>query len=253
LATGSALNGWISHYRPRHAARVRLFCFPYSGDSASAYRTWQERLPPHVEVCPVQLPGRESRLKEPPFTRMLPLVKVMAEVLRPFMDMPFAFFGHSLGGRLGFELAREVRTRYGLSPSRLFVSAAAAPQIAFPKVHVHHLPDEDLVRRIRQLGGTPELVLQHEELMSMLMPLIRADFALSETYVYEAGAPLRCPVSVFGGTEDPEVSQESLEAWKAETCEATSVRMYPGGHFFLHDRQTEVLRAITEDLKAVEA
>lgn len=253
MVTGAALNGWISHYRRRAAPQVRLFCFPYSGGGASTYRTWHEELPPSVEVCPVQLPGRESRLKEPPFTRMLPLVKVLAEELRPFMEMPFAFFGHSLGGRLSYELAREVRTRYGLSPIRLFVSGAPAPQVAFPKVHVHHLPDAEIVRRIRDLGGTPESVLQHEELMSMLMPLIRADFALSETYEYTADTPLQCPISAFGGTDDPEVSRESLEAWQVQTCGPASVRIYPGGHFFLHDCRADVLRDIAEDLKAVGA
>ncbi|HWI50704.1 MAG TPA: alpha/beta fold hydrolase [Symbiobacteriaceae bacterium] len=245
-----ALDGWIAYYKPRAAPRVRLFCFPFSGGGASTYRTWQAELPAAIEVCPVQLPGRESRLREPPYTRLLPLVRVMAEVLHPLLDLPFAFFGHSLGGRLGFELAREVRRRYGLSPMHLFVSAAPAPQVAFPKVHVHSESDATIVERMRRLGGTPDSVLQHRELMEMLLPLMRADFALSETYVYEPDAPLQCPVSAFGGTADPEVSREGLQAWQSQTCGPASVRIYPGGHFFLHDFRAEVLEAIAAALAA---
>lgn len=242
---------WISYYRPRQAPQVRLFCLPYSGGGASTYRTWPEGLPAFVEVCPVQLPGRENRLKESPYTDLKLLTADLAAALHPKLDMPFAFFGHSLGGRLAFELARAVRRRYGLTPVRLFASGASAPQIPFPREHVHQEPDEKILKRIRLLGGTPESVLQHAELMEMLLPLIRADFTLSETYVYEGDAPLQCPISVFGGMEDPEVTREALEAWQTQTAGPCSVRVYPGGHFFLHDFRAEVLAAIAQELAAV--
>ncbi|HEX2093650.1 MAG TPA: thioesterase domain-containing protein, partial [Longimicrobiaceae bacterium] len=180
----SALDPWVVRRPLNPHTRLRLFCFPYAGGGASIFRTWSQSLPPEVDVCPVQLPGRESRLREPPFDRLLPLVRTLADVLAPYMDLPFALYGYSNGALMSFELARELRRRGMRGPVHLFVAACPAPHLPDKDPPIHALPDVELIREIRRLNGTPEEILQNEELMTLLIPLLRADSAIHETYVY---------------------------------------------------------------------
>ena len=178
------------------------------------FRTWPDGLPADVEVCPVQLPGRGARLMEPPFTQLSPLIEALAQALFPLLDKPFAFFGHSLGALVSFELARYLRRQHGLHPVRLFVSAGRAPQIPHRDLPMHTLPEEEFLAKLRRLNGTPREVLAHAELMEIILPLLRADFAVYETYVYAIEPPLNCPISTFGGLQDQRVSRGDLEAWR---------------------------------------
>lgn len=239
---------WIPSFRPNPQARLRLFCFPYAGGGASAFHGWSNALPRGIQVCPVQLPGHENRLREPYFTRLMPLVQAVAQALTPYLDMPFAFFGHSLGALVSFELARQLGAERKLEPACLFVSGHAAPQI--PDLHppVHQLPDAGFLEQLRNFNGTPREVLQNSELMQILLPILRADFAMNETYVYPPGKALRCPISAFGGLQDPLANREELTAWREQTCGPFKLRIFLGGHFFLHSARMLVLRAIAEDL-----
>ncbi len=146
----------------------------------------------------MQLPGRESRLRDPCFTGLEPLV----QALPPYLDMPYAFFGHSLGALIGFELARALVRESRPGPVHLFVSDHSAPQIQNPDPPIHQLPEPDFIKKLRHLNGTPGEVLQHAELMALLLPVLRADFAINETYVYIPGSLLDCPISAFGGLQD---------------------------------------------------
>lgn len=239
---------WVTCPKPNPQTRLRLFCFPYAGSGASIFRTWSNNLPAEIEVRPVQLPGRESRLAEPPFTRLSPLVQTLTYVLRPYLNMPFAFFGHSMGALISFELARHLRRQHGLGPGYLFVSGSRAPQIPDPDPPIHQLPESAFMEELRGLHGTLEPILQNAELMQLLLPVLRADFAVCETYVYVTEDPLACPISAFGGLQDCEVSCNDLAAWRDQTYSFFTLRMLPGDHFFLHSAQAPLLQAISRDL-----
>lgn len=240
---------WTQYHVPAPGARLRLFCFPYAGAGASVYRSWRETLPAGVELCPVQLPGRERRIREPPRTRLPVLVGELGDALRSLLELPFAFFGHSMGALLAFELARELRRRGGPRPVHLFVSGHQAPRLPAPHPPVHHLPDGEFLAEIRRLNGTPRELLEHEELRELLLPLLRADLEMCESYVYLAGEPLEVPISVFGGDADPEASPADLGPWEEETSREHAVRIYAGDHFFIHTARGAVLRDLGEDLE----
>jgi medium-chain acyl-[acyl-carrier-protein] hydrolase len=239
---------WIAGRKPNPLARLRLFCLPYAGGSALIFRTWSNALPADIEVCPIQLPGRSTRLKEQPFTEMSALIQVLAQVLSSLLDRPFAIFGHSLGALIGFELARQLRRQYSLSPVRLFVSAGRAPQDSRRDSSIYALPANEFLAEVRRLNGIPKEVLAHDELMAIVLPLLRADFALYDTYEYSAEPPLKCPISAFGGLQDSKVSESDLEAWRDETTAFLSLRMLPGDHFFLNTAQPLLLQLISQEL-----
>jgi len=237
---------WLAGAGRSERARWRLFCLPYAGGAASIYRVWRQALPEDIDVCAVELPGRGTRMKERPYTSMSLLVDALSRALLPFLDRPFAFFGHSMGAVLAFEVSRHLRRLYRLAPMHLFLSGHVAPH--FPvKCRVLGSSDEELLETLKKLSGTPAEVLQNPELMELLMPVISADFTLCDTYCYLQDAPLECPVSVFGGTEDEEVEQHALEAWRGHTTGPFVLRMLPGGHFFLHSQSRQILEGLLKD------
>jgi medium-chain acyl-[acyl-carrier-protein] hydrolase len=205
-------------------------------------------LPADVEVCPVQFPGRGTRLTEAPFTRLSPLVQALAQALVPLLDKPFSFFGHSLGALVSFEVARQLRRQSGLQPTRLIVSAFPAPQKPFRGRPIHALPDGEFLDELRRLNGTPGELLENAEFMQFMLPVLRADFALRETYVYATEPPLDCFISGFGGLQDQRVSRSDLEAWRDQTSGSFSLRIFPGDHFFLNTAQPLLLHALSRDL-----
>jgi medium-chain acyl-[acyl-carrier-protein] hydrolase len=239
---------WLVWHRPNPEARLRLFCFPYAGGGALIFRTWPDGLPQTVEVCAVQPPGRETRLKEPPFTQLPPLVQALAPVLRPYLDKPFAFFGHSMGAIISFELARHLRREPGPQPLQLFVSGRRAPQVPDTDDLTYNLPEPEFMEELRRLNGTPQAVLEHPELMKLMIPTLRADFELIQTYAYTPEPPLDCPLSVYGGLQDEDVSREHLEGWREQTTAAFVSRMFPGDHFYLHTSQQLLLRTLSQEL-----
>lgn len=232
-------------------AVMRLFCFPYAGGSAMVYRGWADRLPKAVEVCPVELPGRGRRMREPAFTRLAPLVEALADDLMPYLDKPFAFFGHSMGGLISFQLAKLLKRLCGTTPMQIFVSSRRAPHLPNDVPLTYNLPEEEFLEDLRRLNGTPKEVLEHRELLQLLVPLLRADFEICQTYEYTPGPPLDCPVTAFGGILDPDVLPEHLDAWREQTIGAFRLHVLPGDHFFLHTSQAELLRKLTEEMHAL--
>src|SRR5260370_34546990 len=203
---------WIGFRRNSSGARVRLFCLPYAGGGSSAFRTWPDFLPPDVDLWAVQLPGREERLRDAPFTRMEPLVESLAGHLALDFDLPFALFGHSMGAIIAYELACFLR-RNGLpKPMHLFVSGRRAPHVAQDRELFHQLPEPQFIEKLRELNGTPEEMFQYPELLQLVLPTLRAAFAVCETYRFRDEAVLECPVSAYGGLSYREVSHEDLEA-----------------------------------------
>jgi medium-chain acyl-[acyl-carrier-protein] hydrolase len=249
MTTAIASDSWIACRKPKPQARLRLFCFPYAGIGVSIFRTWSEGLPGDVEVCPVQFPGRGTRMMETPFTQLSPLVQALAQALAPLLDKPFAFFGHSLGALVSFELARQLRRQSGVQPVRLFVSAARAPQIPSRSRPIHAVPESEFLIELRRINGIPGKVLGNAELMQIMLPVLRADFAVYETYVHSTERPLDCFISSFGGAQDHRVSRGDLEAWRDQTSASFSLRMFPGDHFFLNTTQPLLLQILSQELR----
>jgi medium-chain acyl-[acyl-carrier-protein] hydrolase len=237
---------WLVRPRPRPHARVRLFCFPFAGGSSFTYRAWADALPPSIEVAAIRLPGRESRRGEAAYRRVGSLVDALAAALPPFFDRPFAFFGHSMGALVAYELARALPA----PPAHLFVSGRRAPDHPDPRAPIHALADAPFVAELRHLNGTPEDVLRHAELLELVLPVLRADFELCETHAHADGPPLPCPLTAMGGVADARVPRATLEAWRAQTTSAFALRMFPGDHFYLEAARPAVLSAIVEAVGA---
>jgi medium-chain acyl-[acyl-carrier-protein] hydrolase len=236
---------WFSPKKPAPGVRLRLFCIPYAGGGPSVFRSWRTELPEDIDVCPIQFPGRENRVTERRFMSITLLVKALAENLEDYLEIPFAIFGHSTGALIGFELARELRRRYGVEPAHLFASACRSPQTPNPYPTIHLLPEQGFLLELNRLYGQPD-ILQHPELKDLLIPTIRADIALYETYCYTVDEPLRCPISALGGLQDRSVLYQDLRSWRIHTQGAFAVRTFPGGHLFIHSARPLLLRVISQ-------
>ena len=246
LSAGS--RAWFAPLKPNSEAEVRLFCFPYAGGSSNIYREWPNHLPPNVEVWVAKLPGRENRLLEAAHKELAPLVEGCAQAIVPHLDKPFVFLGHSMGAILSFELSRLLRSGHGVEPAHLFVSARPAPQLPDPTRPTYNLPEPEFIEEVRRLNGTPREVLQDSELMRLILPLLRADFAVCQTYTYIPSQPLGCPLTVLGGLQDADISREHLEAWRDQTRGPFSLRLLPGDHFFISASRSLVLRIVAQEL-----
>lgn len=240
---------WIVRSKPN--PRLRLFCFPYAGGSASIFRRWSEGLPAEVEVCPVYLPGRESRLREPGFTDIHVLVKALTDELLPYTDIPFALCGYSMGAEICYVWACHMRKLHGKEPVHMIVAAQRAPQLPPRHAPIHHLPEKEFLDGVYRLGGTPVAVMQNKELMELLLPTLRADFTLYETYTYIPDEPFACSMSAFYGEQDHLVSAVELVSWREQTRGPFTLTGIPGNHFFLHSAQELFLQALSRELQNV--
>jgi medium-chain acyl-[acyl-carrier-protein] hydrolase len=237
-------------YRPAatQLAELRLFCFPYAGAGPNIFRSWVRLVPPGVEVCGVVLPGRAFRLDERPRDRLGPLADELVSVFRGLPAGPFAFFGHSFGGLLCFEVARRLHRLGAPLPRHIFVSACQPPHLPAAEPDVHRLSDRGLKERLQKLGGTPLPVLESAELMDLFLPALRADLTAVETHDHEPGPPLPIPMTIMGGSGDRLARADVLEEWGRYTRESFDVRVFPGGHFFLHSDEEAVLATVAETL-----
>lgn len=248
VAPAPNASSWLVRPRPAPRAALRLFCLPYAGGGAAIFAPWARLLPDTIEVVAIQPPGRAERLADPPYTALGPLVDAIAHAIAPLLDRPFALFGHSMGALLGFELARTLRRERCPQPERLIVSGHRAPHLPSGRPPTHALPEPAFLAELARLEGTPPEVLAHYELMQLLLPLLRADFAVCETYAYLDGPPLACPILALGGLADREVRRVEIEAWQAHTSAGLALRMFPGGHFFLNAERHALLRMLAQEL-----
>ena len=242
---------WLTPSRDKPNATIRLFCFPYAGGSSTnIYRSWQKLLPETINVLPALLPGRGERIAEAPLDRLSHIVAAAGHELAPYFKQPFAFFGHSMGALICFELTRWLRRNNKPMPAHLFVSARRAPQLRELVEPIHDLPEPEFIERIREIKGTPEEVLNHAELMQLMIPMLRADFSVFETYSYESEPPLPCPLTVFSGVGDMEVSVADLSPWEELTSATYRLHLLPGDHFFIHTAPTLITQIIARELIA---
>jgi surfactin synthase thioesterase subunit/phosphopantetheinyl transferase len=242
------MNQWVLPLKLNPGARLRLILLPHSGGGARGFSQWPARLPEDIEVLAVQLPGREERFGETPFSRMWPLIETLMPALAQYLDASCVLFGHSLGALIAFELARACSEQKLTGPAHVIVSGHAAAHLPRDTAPMHSLPEAEFLERLRLLEGTPPEVLGHQEVMRTFLPLLRADLAVGETYAYAGGTPLDCPLTVYGGADDPMISAPKLEAWKSLTSGPFQMRLIPGGHFYLKNNDL-FFSALADDLR----
>ena len=233
------------------APRRRLFCLPFAGGGVAPYRAWAPLLPVDVELAAVQLPGRESRMRERSFDAIAPLVEAVHEVIAPVLaaspEMPYALFGHSMGALVAFELAcalgRAAEAGALRAPDALFVSARRAPDEPDHVPPVHHLPEAVFLDALQErYGAIPDAVRQEPELLALLVPALRADIGAIETYAYTPGRIVACAVAAYGGTEDRHPVPAQLAGWQRVCAQPVRVRTFPGDHFYLTTQREALVR-----------
>ena len=240
-------NRWFVCLRDDLAAKTRLFFFPYAGGGPPAFGRWAVEFPSNMEVWTAHYPGRGSRYNEPPIKEFDILLDELYKTIRPLLNKPFAFFGHSMGGLIAFELARKLRQQNLSLPQTLFISACAAPQILNPHPPIHTLPNREFIKSLQSLNDIPAEILNNAELMQLILPSLRADFEAVENYQYTSNEPpLTCPIIAFGGHDDPRVSREQLEGWAVHTNDFRS-RYFPGDHFFINTARKSVIDSIVSE------
>ena len=254
LPNQTAISGpWLSSRSPDSSARIRLFCLPHAGAGASAYNIWKRFLPAFIEVCPIRIPGRETRLSEASCTDSVTLTDSITLGLSGHLDKPYAIFGHSMGALLALDLAQNMRARGLRQPSHLFVSGRNATHVPMKHGSIHKMEDEDFLAALSiRYGGLPQEILDTPELLELYLPILRADLTLLETHHYQPLGPLACPISAFCGKDDANVSRDGLEAWREHTSASFETRWFDGGHFYLSGAsRAPLLRTISDQLTAV--
>ncbi|MGW7370007.1 thioesterase II family protein [Streptomyces sp. NPDC054841] len=238
---------WFVRFHPAERSEVRLVCFPHAGGAASYYFPVSRELTSRTDVLAVQYPGRQDRHSEPHIEDLHTLADLIAAELGPWLDRPTAFFGHSMGAVLAFEVARRLERDNDFQALRVFVSGRRAPS-THREESVHRRDDDGVIAEMRALSGTNEAVFANEELLRMTLPTIRSDYKAVELYRPEPGSALRAPLTVLTGDADPRTTAEEAAAWQAHTTSTCEVRTYTGGHFFLTDHAGEIVRSIADAL-----
>jgi surfactin synthase thioesterase subunit len=233
--------GHLTRLGGASAPRRRLFCVPFAGGGPAAYRLWANDLPSDIEVVAVQLPGRNPAAPAPPPDSVAEIVAILRPELEAVADVPFALFGHSLGALIAFELAVALERAPTTGPDRLFVSGRASPTKLFRGRSLHALGDDAFLDALsEQFGGVPEAVRAEPDLLALLLPALRADIRTFETYAPLTDRDVRCPVHVYGGADDPSPRPDDLAGWQEVAEQPITVRVFPGGHFYLNTARAEL-------------
>ncbi|WP_211259785.1 thioesterase II family protein [Streptomyces violens] len=240
---------WFDHRFRSATASHSLYCFPFAGGSSTYYADWEKEFTGPVELVPVQLPGRGVRMSEPPATDMHRLADETAEAIAS-EPTEAVLFGHSMGAILAFETARRLAA-LGQPVRHLFVTGRPAPTIARPRGRVSDLPRAEFIQMLRDYGHADESVFGHAELLDLLMPMIRADFAMIENYRCTSGRPLSCPVTAWCGDSDPDVPPSAMRPWADQTSGRFELSVLPGGHFFLTEHRSQILRRVHAVLRGI--
>lgn len=239
---------WLMCYEKRACPQIKLICLPYGGGSAELYRRWSRHLGPEIEIHAVELPGHGVRMSEPPMTRLEELVAELTCAIRPLLGIPYAIFGHSVGAAIAHELTRSIVGQMGLRPRRLFLSGHAAPHVPSLLPRMHPLSDDQFLREIERIGGTPKEVFATPELVQVFLPILRADFELIETFEFISKGPLDCGLTILGGSQDPHVEPARLDEWRRYTTGDFRAQVCSGDHFFPWSSLPMVAKQIQQDL-----
>jgi medium-chain acyl-[acyl-carrier-protein] hydrolase len=238
----------IVRLKPVESPRLRLVCFPYAGGSAAAFHRWGLDLPDDIELLSLQYPGRGGRFREPRLTHLAPIVNDACDALESLVDVPLAFFGHSMGATVAFEVARLLEQKHKGVPATLFLSGRGAPDSRELLPLRYVLPDSGLIEHLRDLAGTPDEVLSNPDLLEMLLPVLRSDLQAIETWVTADFRAISAPIVVFGGVDDPIAPVHSLDGW-SRFSSSVQKRLFPGRHFFINEHQSLMIALMLSRLR----
>lgn len=239
---------WLSRVWSHGAALGRLFCFPFAGGSSSIYRGWQALLGNSIELCPVHLPGRGIRLAEAPITDLRQMIEALAKGLAPYLHVPFAFFGHSMGALLAYELTLHLREINAPTPYLIGVSARQAPHVPIDSRRASHTSDEEFLALLGELSGGTLALLGEPSLRKIHLPILRADFLLCESVRPKLPSPLDIPIVAFSGARDATVSYAMIDQWRAHTRSRFVMKVMAGDHFFVNQCGAEICAALSKEL-----
>lgn len=242
---------WFRVPKPLDNPKLRLICLPYAGGNSNSYMKWAEQLPDGIELVAVELPGRSARMLETPYDEMHGLVDDLYEAFQPFLNIPYVLFGHSLGGRIAYEMMLRSQQRQQPLAQHLIVSASRAPHVIKRRHDIYHLSDDEFIEEMRDFNGTPERVLQDREFMELLLPMLKADFKIADQYI-SPPLPVASPVTVIGSTGDDHIIDEHLWAWDELSPNKVEVAYVEGAHFYLDTHPQQVLAVVNEVLLNLE-
>lgn len=242
----SAKSPWFIRADAANHPRERLFIFPHGGGSPAQYRDWGARLGAHAEVYIASLPGRGSRFRDEPIADMGYLIERLHAEISPLLNERSIFFGHSLGALVAFELTTSLAAHSQGTPKKLIVSAKNAPHLPAVGSPLSHLEDDAFVQALQQYDGTPAKVLEDKELMALYLPMLRADFRLSENYLCRNIHTLPCKLHIFGAQDDPFTTVDGLRQWSRYADGGCGSMMFEGGHFYFHAQQEKFFPALTQ-------
>ena len=242
------LSAWIPLAKLDQDTILRLFCFPFAGGGASFFSTWKKYMPEGVELCAVQLPGREKRVREKPYKDMNKLIETFSRVIGPLLTTPFVCFGHSMGALIAYAMTQHLALKSNIEPIHLFMSGMYAPSRLPVGRSVANLPDESLKAELRRLNGIPSGYPEAEEMLHLMIPTLRADFYLIENYDFGGLPKLRCPITAFGGKEDS-ITENDIATWREATRSTFLMKMFPGDHFFVRAAPDHLLPRMVDEIK----
>lgn len=235
---------WLPRLGSNPDASIRLFCVPYAGGGASVYYNWKTALPPCFELCPIQLPGREERVEESCIDDFSQVLDVLAPIVGRHLELPYVIYGHSMGAGLAFELARRVALDYGKQPLHLFVAAHRSPGKPYSYPTVQSVSDDQVLETLKRFNGMPRAILENQELLDLFVPILRSDLSICETYVYKGQSRLDCPITLFTGTRDGNVTPHELVGWASQTAAHFTHHEIDGDHFFLKSHKEALLETM---------
>ncbi|QIS22135.1 thioesterase II family protein [Nocardia terpenica] len=246
MSSAAESDPWLRRFRPCSNPALRLVCFPHAGGSASSYHALAKAMDHKCDVLAVQYPGRQDRRSESCVESISELAdRVVARVV-PLLDKPMALFGHSMGALVAFEVARRLECR-GVLPRVLFVSGRRSPS-SLRAESVHLLEDAAFMRKVKSLGGFDDRILNDDEMLGLVLPVIRNDYRVVETYRFDQGPPLATPIHACMGLSDPEVTVGEAEDWRSCTTGKFELELFSGGHFYLMDQLDELIDSISSVL-----
>lgn len=248
--SGREQNGgdWVRRFHPAPDAKARLVCLPHAGGSANYFFPVSRALASRMDVLCVQYPGRQDRRREPCVGTIEEMADRIVEVLRPWADRPLAFFGHSMGAIIAFEVALRLQA-CGITPAVMFLSGRRSPS-TFRLETNHLLPDKDLVQELRGMQGTDASLLDDDDIVDMILPSLRSDYRAVETYDNRDAGAVNCPIVVCNGDKDAMVTAAEAQAWENHTTAGFDLRTFPGGHFYLSDHAAALIALIAERVNA---